>query len=160
MTRVFDTLRIGEASDPGWSLELRLVRERESGTHHLVYGGEAHGPFATEDDALAECARSFGSPAWRSSLTLAEGEAPCPVCGAPLARSARYPRALCPPCVLEAIDREGRRVRFANESISGGFVAHPVGGEPSQDHDCWVRGSACRADESYFGGIVVQRVDG
>jgi len=68
----------------------------------------------------------------------------------------RAPRALCQACVLEARDSAGRRLRFFNESLSGGFRAEYADGTPYPSHQCFVRNVPCWADESRFGGIIVE----
>jgi hypothetical protein len=42
----------------------------------------------------------------------------CPICGTGVPPWPRYPRALCQACVLEALDAEGRPLRFFNVSLS------------------------------------------
>jgi hypothetical protein len=87
-------------------------------------------------------------------------EQACPICGSPVPASPRYPRQLCSACVLEATDAAGRPLRFQNVSLSGGFEAfHADDGSLYDSHECFVRGVRCRADERYFGGIVIQTVD-
>ncbi|HNK62672.1 MAG TPA: hypothetical protein PKL78_06550 [Anaerolineales bacterium] len=81
----------------------------------------------------------------------------CPVCSTAVAPSARYPRSLCKECSSRAAARDGRKLVFFNESISGGFVAkYADTGEPYPGHECYVDGIPCHADEHYFGGIVIQ----
>jgi len=85
----------------------------------------------------------------------------CPICGASVQPSQRYPRHVCRDCFAEATDRAGRRLEFSNVGMSGGYAAHyPDTGEPYDSHDCWIRGIRCRADEARFGGIVIERDDG
>jgi hypothetical protein len=82
---------------------------------------------------------------------------PCPVCGAAQRANARYPRHLCPDCAALATDEAGRRLQFSNVSLSGGFRAvYTDTGEARESHVCFVRGVRCRADEAYFGGIVIR----
>lgn len=82
----------------------------------------------------------------------------CPICNRDVPESPRYPRHLCPKCAARATSRDGRPLLFTNADASGGFVAyfddtHEV--YPGE-HECWVDGRRCRADEAYFGGIVIQ----
>jgi hypothetical protein len=80
----------------------------------------------------------------------------CPLCGAVVPTTERYPRALCGACAALACDAHGRSLEFFNESLSGGFIAQYADtGEPYPSHECWVRGVLCWADEARFGGIVV-----
>jgi hypothetical protein len=69
----------------------------------------------------------------------------------------RYPRRVCASCVERACDEEGRRLRFSNTGLSGGFVArYADGGAERASHECFIDGVRCWADEAYFGGIVVE----
>jgi hypothetical protein len=85
---------------------------------------------------------------------------PCPLCGAPVAKSERYPDAVCAACVEQACDAAGRRLVFGNLTPHGtGFAAKCMEtGETSESPWCWIRGVACRAAEAYFGGVVVRPV--
>jgi len=58
-------------------------------------------------------------------------------------------------CALEAVDSAGRPMRFYNGGGNGGFVAHASDGTRSQNHECYVRGMRCWADETRFDGIAV-----
>jgi O-acetyl-ADP-ribose deacetylase (regulator of RNase III) len=79
----------------------------------------------------------------------------CPLCERAVRRIERYPRYICNDCLDLVTDRQGRRVDFANESFSGGFVGFYAGSkEPYSGHECFVRGVRCDADEARFGGIV------
>jgi len=81
----------------------------------------------------------------------------CPVCGAEQPPSPRYPRYLCPECVVLASDEAGRRLQFSNVDFGGGFQAvYADTGDLHPSHVCFVRGVRCHADEARFGGIVVQ----
>jgi hypothetical protein len=85
---------------------------------------------------------------------------PCPICASPRPRSERYPRALCADCVDRAQDETGRRLRFFNTSLSGGFGAeYADDGSPRESHLCFVDGVRCQADEARFGGIVIRPVE-
>ena len=83
---------------------------------------------------------------------------PCPLCGAPVARSERYPQAICAACVDLAVDAQGRALKFGNETFLGtGLVALCVPtGETSDADQCFIRGVECYAAEAYFGGVVVR----
>src|SRR5258708_15639184 len=108
MARSFETIRIGEAKSAAWTLDVRLVREsREPSAYFIVYGADAQGPFVSVEAALAYCSTTLPGLVWRHSLDNRADEAPCPTCRAPLQRWPRYPRALCPVCVLEAVDDHG-----------------------------------------------------
>ena len=81
----------------------------------------------------------------------------CPVCGAALPPVARYPRYVCPSCESRACSSDGRPLVFFNLGLSGGYGArHADDCSPYDSHDCYIDGLPCRADESRFGGIVIQ----
>lgn len=84
----------------------------------------------------------------------------CPICSAAVATSERYPNYVCDRCFVRATDIAGRSLKFANVSLSGGFAAiYDDTHEESNDHTCYIDGVKCRADESRFGGIVIQPYD-
>jgi recombinational DNA repair protein (RecF pathway) len=81
----------------------------------------------------------------------------CPICGAPVAPVARYPRCVCVTCAAKAVARDGRLLRFFNLSVSGGFGAeYAENHEPYNSHVCYIDGVKCLADEAHMGGIVIQ----
>lgn len=81
----------------------------------------------------------------------------CPLCGAKMEGENRYLRRVCASCVERACDEEGRRLRFSNVGLSGGFVArYADGGAERASHECFIDGVRCWADEAYFGDIVVE----
>jgi hypothetical protein len=167
----FSTVRVGVVAvvmdDQVWEADVRVLRD-PAGRYRL-FNGALSPPLASIEDAVAraeepEPGRS-GVPRkvrWRDGLAPAgPHEGPCPVCGAPALVSLRYPRALCPVCVLEATDPAGRPLEFGNASLSGGFEArYADDGTRYDSADCLVRGVSCHAEEHRFGGIVVQPVSG
>ena len=81
----------------------------------------------------------------------------CPLCGASVPPSPRYPDYVCEVCVAEAVDEDGRSLAFFNTGLGGGFGARVVAtGETRASHACFIRGVPCYADEARFGGIVVR----
>jgi hypothetical protein len=92
--------------------------------------------------------------------TIPPSTQPCPLCGAPVPKSERYPQAVCAACVELACDGQGRRLVFGNLSPLGtGFAAKCVEtGELGDSPRCWIRGVECHAAEAYFGGVVVRPV--
>ena len=75
----------------------------------------------------------------------------------PVRLNPRYPRYLCHKCAPLASAPDGRLLNFANEGISGGYVAiYGDTGEPYDSHVCFVQGVTCWADEARFGGIVIE----
>ena len=85
----------------------------------------------------------------------------CPLCGAGVQPSERYPHYLCPACSGKAVSAEGRPLVFGNVAMSGGFSAgYADNGAPYEGgHVCFVDGRQCWADEARFGGIVIQPGD-
>jgi len=151
-------LRVGQAGVEGYVWDVRLVRDRaEKSQHYVVSATVCLGPFDNLLSALAYCATTWSEVAWREGLHSGTDEAPCPVCDAPLRANPRYLLALCPVCVLEAVDAKGLEVRFFNTTaMCGGFEARHADGRGDDDHVCFVRGIPCLANEAYFGGIVVE----
>jgi hypothetical protein len=83
----------------------------------------------------------------------------CPICSVEVPPSLRYPRYVCSTCAEKAASPDGRPLAFANESLSGGFIArYADSGEPYPSHECFIDGTKCYADEARFGGIVIQVV--
>jgi hypothetical protein len=83
----------------------------------------------------------------------------CPICHTPIHPSERYPRYLCEQCAARATSKDGRLLKFFNESISGGFLAQYADtGKSYASHECYVDGIPCHADEHYSGGIVIQLI--
>ena len=109
----------------------------------------------------------------------------CPICEKAIARSHRYPRALCGACSRRVTATDGRPLTIGNR-----FTSAPIGrldpetgqienrkhvtigpmqaldsetGEPRDDIErmnhgfvCYVDGRRCLAGEAYFGGTVVE----
>ena len=83
----------------------------------------------------------------------------CPICEAEVQESSRYPRYLCALCACKTRAADGRPVMFSNTDLSGGFVGtYSDIGKEFSSHECFVYGIECRADEAYFGGIVIEAV--
>lgn len=83
----------------------------------------------------------------------------CPICQKQVHPSKRYPRYLCEQCATRVKSKDGRLLKFFNESISGGYIAkYADTGESYPSHECYIDGIQCHADEHYFGGIVIQPI--
>ena len=83
----------------------------------------------------------------------------CPICGKEVHPSERYPKYVCGDCAKLAVSKDGRPLAFYNQSISGGYEAkYADTGEAYDSHDCYIKGLKCRADDHYFGGIVIIKV--
>lgn len=81
----------------------------------------------------------------------------CLICAEKVTHSERYPRQVCERCATRAADAYGRRLKFFNESISGGLRAvYLDNGAEYNRQICYIDGIKCYADEHRFGGIVIQ----
>jgi len=83
----------------------------------------------------------------------------CAICNGVFIFHERYPNAICSEHYDECFDAEKNRVFHTNKDEFGGFVSnHMIGNRitKKEDHVCFVRGKECYADESRFGGIVIQ----
>lgn len=158
----FNTLDIGRFTvSPHSVFELRILQDADSFFYVLWGGTKLDGPHNSSAMARAHAGKGTPPIEWRGHAKPGEGEVPCPICEAPVVKSTRYPRQVCGACVIEAVDRHGRPLRFANTELLGhGFrAALPDGTEPEEPHACYIRGIRCHADEAYFGGIVVKVAD-
>jgi hypothetical protein len=158
----FATTRRGVIVDDPFRIDIRVVQELASGRHYTTVGPSlSEESWSSEAELLAALAETPVIE-WATAVAASEDEKACFVCGAglgePRTPPGRYPETLCPPCVIEAVDDEGRPLSFSNATMGRyvGFRAVRVDtGEESDEHRCTVRGVACWADEAYFGGIVV-----
>lgn len=161
MARRFQTVLLGTHEvEPGISFDVRVLRVDDSSVAHVMIGGQLGPAHASVADARAHAEATLaGVVTWREAVRCTAEEVPCPTCGCPTRASPRYPRALCPACVLEAVDDTGRALTFSNVDFAGGFRATRDDGSVMEGNACIVRGVSCRADEARFGGIVVQPAD-
>ncbi len=81
----------------------------------------------------------------------------CPICGIAVRKFERYPNYVCQNCAEKAVSKDGRPLKFYNESLSGGFLAFYADTDEKYDsHVCFIEDVECFADEARFGGIVIQ----
>ena len=85
----------------------------------------------------------------------------CPICKQLHKVLSRYKLSICDDCInnFKCYDQNGNIVNFCNESMSGGFVSlHRENGidVKKQDHICYINNIKCIANESRFGGIIIQ----
>ena len=83
----------------------------------------------------------------------------CPGCGTPLRVFARYPWYFCQDCLKLAEDGAGKRLEFANASLSGGLVWRHQGDEDWSDAVmviCRIKSRPVMVHEARFGGIVTE----
>jgi len=165
----FTTVRIGVVAFDwgGQVLESDIRILLDSDGNYRLLAGTLSEPLPSIEDAVARAEAPQPRPSdvsyevrWRDDdAPRGPEEQPCPICGAPVIAPARYPRRLCPACVMEATDSRGRPLRFGNMDASGGFEArYADDGTLYDDHECFVRGIRCRAEEHHFGGVVVQPI--
>lgn len=84
----------------------------------------------------------------------------CPICNEKVPFSSRYPHYVCERCSVNAVDENGQSLKFWNVSISGGFEArYTETNKIRNSHVCYISGIKCWADESRFGGIIIQKLD-
>lgn len=84
----------------------------------------------------------------------------CPLCGVKVEPNVRYGNSICFECCARAVDENGRKLGFGNESLSGGFVAWYADTNAARDtHICYIDGIECWADEAHMGGIVIRMYD-
>ena len=80
----------------------------------------------------------------------------CPICKAEVYFMPRYPKYVCAKCIdTGTFTKDGKEITFYNIDFSGGFMSK-VDGKKGQEHECFIKGIKCYADEARFGGIVIQ----
>lgn len=83
----------------------------------------------------------------------------CPTCGSEVKPNPRYPRYLCRACVERTTDADGELIQLYQASPDGRYAArYAATGANYPDHECFVDGVKCWADEARYGGIVVQTI--
>ena len=84
----------------------------------------------------------------------------CPICSAAVEPNVRYRNYVCFDCCSKAVDENGRKLGFGNQSFSGGFVAWYADTKETRDtHLCYIDGIECWADEAHMGGVVIRVYD-
>ena len=74
---------------------------------------------------------------------------------------------MCNECQKNKFDKDGNIVNYSNIDFCGGFISyHQVTNISGQyevieksDHECWINGYKCYADEARFGGIVIEWIE-
>ena len=79
----------------------------------------------------------------------------CPICEKNMIHSERYPNMICEKCCNKTLTRDGESIEFYNIDHTGGFISI-VNNIKGKIHECYVDNHKCYADESRFGGIVIQ----
>ena len=86
----------------------------------------------------------------------------CPICGEDTPEMGRYPNYVCDTCINthETLTADNKRIQFSNINPFGGFQSKIEGDENyGNQHECFINGIKCHADEARFGGIVIQTVE-
>ena len=84
----------------------------------------------------------------------------CPICRTEVPKVERYPKYVCRECFNRAVDETGRKLKFMNESVWGGYLAfYADTDEKYESHTCFIDGIKCFANEARFGGIVIETVE-
>lgn len=85
----------------------------------------------------------------------------CPICNKKKKMMLRYPKIVCSQCISTGIWSDKQKtnsIKFQNIGFNGGFMSI-VNNIKGNQHLCYINGKQCRADESRFGGIVIQYND-
>lgn len=83
----------------------------------------------------------------------------CPLCSTKVTHFERHPKQVCDNCKNRACDAYGRRLKFQNKNLSGGFQAFYLDNGAEYKHQiCYIDGKRCFAAEHRFGGIVIEIV--
>ena len=84
----------------------------------------------------------------------------CPICSNEVIPMSRYSNYICDKCIKEATDGEGRKVVFGNTNVLGHGCQgkYRATDEEYETNICFIKGMKCKAQEAYFGGIVIQPV--
>lgn len=126
------------------------IKSRESD-----WSGEKQRPAEAAVESTM-CAHDIGDESNLKSIT----KQLCPVCHSDVENNARYPKYVCQACASKASSSDGRLLIFSNAGLSGGLTARFADtGESYVGSQCYIDGFPCRADEAYFGGIVIEALD-
>ena len=82
-------------------------------------------------------------------------KAKCPICDKELMRLSRYPKAICADCGTRTLTENNVKIDFYNEDHGGGLYSLITNVKGNQ-HECYVDGKKCYAEEHRFGGIIIQ----
>ncbi len=87
----------------------------------------------------------------------------CPICNAEMdIIDTRFPNALCSACITRAIDNNGNKVEFFNESLGGGLVATHTLPDGTTQNDklfvCTIDDKPCKAVEFHMGGTGIELI--
>jgi len=78
----------------------------------------------------------------------------CPTCDKTIQLIPRYPNAICNECGELAVTSKDEPIDFKNEGPFGGFISI-INGKEGEEHECFVNGKKCWAEEGRFGFIVI-----
>lgn len=82
----------------------------------------------------------------------------CPICKQVVNFSSRYPDYICADCLILACDDKEKAVLFYNSSTSGHGCKgiYRLANLEYKSNLCFIKGIRCKAEEAYFGGIVIR----
>jgi hypothetical protein len=97
----------------------------------------------------------------RSHLTQSEKTQFCSICKQPVVYSSRYPDYVCENCTKLACDDKEQPVMFYNSTHSGHGCkgSYRLNDIDYNSNLCFIKRIPCRADEAYFGGIVIRPIE-
>jgi len=81
----------------------------------------------------------------------------CPTCSNVITKNKKYPTEICDECWYLTKNKNGRDIHFANKGINGRFLSM-VGEKVVNQHQCFVNGIECYADEGKYGGIIIEAI--
>ena len=95
-------------------------------------------------------------------------QTPCPICESMIEHFERYPNYICGDCVSKLVDINDVPIRFQSETLLGtGIAAWLLDSETgkydkldpisSMTGEAYCRGVLCKAQEAYFGGVIIQK---
>ena len=79
----------------------------------------------------------------------------CPICDKEINQLSRYPKTICASCGERTLTANNVKIDFYNEGPEGGFYSLITNVKGNQ-HECYVDGKKCYAEEHRFGGIIIQ----
>ena len=82
----------------------------------------------------------------------------CPTCSNIIITDKKYPTQICDECWYLTLNKNGNDISFGNVGINGGFLSFSDG-KIGEEHQCFINGIECYAQEGGCGGIVIQSLN-
>ena len=82
----------------------------------------------------------------------------CPTCSNIIITNSKYPTQICDECWYLTLNKNGNDISFGNVGIKGGFLSFSDG-KIGEEHQCFINGIECYAQEGGCGGIVIQSLN-